>query len=197
VFYALDLLLDEPFNAIMTVLPNLAYFLADDGSGSSLLQQSIDRAIFALDSVVGSVMGENALFSIDVTGIIDDLLRSLNLGLCINLLSQLHIGTLTEYASLSGYAARYVSVTRNDQADVLTIVLRQLLNSARDRATRINIAEVIGHAIGLGAFGRWILRVSLHAVFFIERPFARGTEILIRLLFITMRIVTPIIGWFA
>jgi hypothetical protein len=198
ILYVLDHILEDPYDTILTVVPNLAYFIADN-NGGSLLQASVDRILFALNSVVGSVTGEADLVSIDVTEMIDTLLRSLNLGINIDFMIQLRVGTLTPYTSLNGHSAFYVSVNRYDSADLLTTVLRQLFSSARNSTIRNGMVDLIADVMGLGSFGRFVVRTSLNVVFGIGQIIPGSQAVGMRLVFTMMRLLmalSPVISWF-
>jgi hypothetical protein len=175
VIYALEKLVTEPVDSLMKLLPNLAYFTTPAGGGSSLLQESLDRVLFAAESVLGSVTGSaGRLFTLDVNAMLDDLLRPLGIaGLDSSLLARFRVGSCVEYTSLSGGGtARYLSVlTDQDRADLLTVILTVLITVVQDGQNREKLVTMLTDLIIPSGFGRTLLHWFIHLVLWWHRLF--------------------------
>ena len=201
VLFAVETLVEHPINTLLTVVPNLAYFISCNGSGS-LLQETVGRLLFPIDSVIYTVLGESGLLNmldVDLTQLIDNGLRSLGLpNINIDFLLELRLGTLTAFTSLNGHQARYVRVSRYDQADLLTTLLRQVFSTMRDANARRLLVDLIGDALGLGPICRFLVRAMLSVTFFFGRWLPNSTAIAMRFTFGLMRLIMwmmPLLNW--
>ena len=196
VLFTLDALVARPADHLLLALPNLMYFINEE-KGPSLLQQSLDRVTYAIGDILGPVLGKETQGSLivpDVNGLLEDLLASLGYpGINMQLLRSMCIGTLTPYDSLSGGAAKYVKVTRDDIADMLTVLMRTLFGITRSKEVR---EQLLG-LLGLSSFTKFFVRLRLDWTFFWYSLFGswgtdfalRKTSILIRLLMFLMPVL--------
>jgi len=172
--YAAEQLAVNPVDSLLKMLPNAAYFIAPDGTGSSPLQDSLDNTLYALHSVLGSASSSaGRLVTIDINMLLDGLLVPLGIaGLDSGMLGRFRVGTMTEYTSLSGYAAKFLSVaTDQDRADLLTVLLTTLIDVVQDGANREKLVTMLTDMILPSGFGRTLLRWVIRLVLWWHRLF--------------------------
>ena len=204
--YAVEQIVTDPLDNLLKVLPNLAYFITPEG-GSTLLQEAIDRAIYAVNNVFSSVTGaQGPLFSLDIHAEIDKLLGNLDFelaGLNSGILSRLRVGTLSEYASRSGagittYVGRYLSVlTEQDRADLLTVIFKTVIELVQNDKNREMLVTLVSNAIRPSGFGSTSVHWGIHLILWWHRLL--GTNYSLDKIFCLMKFVNffmPVIMWF-
>ena len=204
--YAVEQIVTDPLDNLLKVLPNLAYFITPEG-GSTLLQEAIDRAIYAVNSVFSSVTGaQGPLFSLNIHAEIDKLLGSLDFelaGLNSGILSRLRVGTLNEYASRSGagittYVGRYLSViTEQDRADLLTVIFKTVIELVQHDKNREMLVTLVSNAIRPSGFGSTAIHWGIHLILWWHRLL--GTNYTLDKIFNLMKFINffmPVIMWF-
>jgi len=199
VLFTLDALAARPAEHLLLMLPNLMYFISED-SGPSLLQQCLDRVTWAVGDILGPLLGtemQGSLFEVNAYGLLEGLLASLGVpDINMQLLRRMCIGTLTTYQSLSGdNTAKYVKVTRDDIADMLTVLMRVLYGITKSKDTREQLLDLLG----LSGFMRFLVRLRLNWTFFWYRVFGdRGTDFALRKTGILIRLLMffmPVVNW--
>jgi len=178
--YAIETLVSgQPLDNLLLILPNLSYFITPD-KGDSLLQQSIDRLLYPVNSILG-IMDETPL-ALDTAQLLDDALKSMGIaGLDMKLLAQLRIGRLVEYTSMAGTQARYIRLDANaDKADLLTVLLRAFVDVLKDPKNRAKVTDLLADALGLTGFGKTLLGWKLGMSLGILSSFPNGTDMGLR-----------------
>ncbi|MDR0883200.1 MAG: hypothetical protein LBN05_01105 [Oscillospiraceae bacterium] len=127
----LELVLADPINNGIKIIPNLIYTL--EGQANALIQKLLDPA-YNLVGSFGDVYAfdlASLIPTIDIPNILDGILQGTGLGLSYDALKTLLVGKLLTYTSRNGdTAAKYVSLVDPAQPDydympdILTAVLR-------------------------------------------------------------------------
>lgn len=198
---AAELLVSAPSQNLLKLLPNLAYFTGQNSTGSSLLQDSLDRVLYAVNSLVGSLTGSSGrLVTLDISAMLDDLLGSLGLkGLDSSLLDKLRIGTAVEYHTLSGGGkGKYLALaSEQDRADMITVLLRTLVGIVQDDTNREQIIQLLADAIiPAGNVGNNTLKLYLRSTLWWHRLLGTDYSLdRIHALSRIIRIFMPVILW--
>jgi hypothetical protein len=191
---------------LRTLQPHPADVTVANASGRSLLQDSVDRALYAANAALYTVTGTPGdLFDLlglelDMAEILDGLLLPLGLdGLDGSILARLCVGAVTDFTSLSGYGAKYLSLrTNEDRADLLTAILRLVLDLVQgNTANRERVVTLITDLIAPSGFAGTAVHWGIHYTLWSMRIF--GTEINLCELLFTMRAISffmPLLNFF-
>ena len=166
--FAVEKIVTNPAENLLSLLPNVCYFVSDGAAVKSPLMQCVDRLLFPLNNVIGAVMGDNGLlsFELDVMGMLDTMLKDLNIGLDAGIIRNLILNTGTDYASYSGYTGRYLYVGPLDRADMLTIVMRYVVEHLKDKGKRAQVLDLLAGSMNLNGFNKGLLKWVLDNMFF-------------------------------
>jgi hypothetical protein len=190
---ALDEVFADPLPGLLKLLPSLAYFTTvKDEGGRTALEQSLNNILFSATSILALLTGDDNFglsellslfgldFDLDIPKLLDDLIEDLlgipNLG--STLMKNLLVGTPLYYQSKSGGMAIVLTVfTREDQADLLTVLLRTIIETIQgNKATREIVVTMLANLIiGEGNFGNTALHWGLHFILWVLR--VCGTEL--------------------
>ena len=207
---AVDTVIANPLNGLLQLLPTLVYFITATGEAkdgqvamTSPLEQSLDRILYAVTSLLSLLIGKPADiwtvlsmlgvdFELDIPGLLDglifDLLGVPNLG--STLLKVLLVGSSIDYTCpSSGGAALFLSLlTPENQADLLTVLLRTVIELIQgDKETRELIVTMLGDMIlSQDQFGGKALHWGIHFILWVFRVL--GTEI-------TLESLQRLINW--
>ncbi|MCL2445593.1 MAG: hypothetical protein FWD06_02350, partial [Oscillospiraceae bacterium] len=193
--YLIDRLVSDPWDTVLAILPNVAYFMS-----SGLLQESLDNTLYALTSVV-DIVGAEPLFELNIVAMINDMLDDLPLNIDFDIFNRLIVGTPSAYTSLSGWQGYFIAIVDdNDRADLVTVVLRELLSLVMDDAENRNfVVDAIANALMPG-FGNRLLRWNLQFTLWQFRVWGSiGQNSMLRHLMIIVRVINLLwrpISWF-
>ena len=198
--YAIETLVIDPMDSLLLLLPNLAYFVTPDDGEDSLLQQCLDRVLYPVNSLLGSVTGADTLLEIDTARLLDEALKSLEVtGLDMNLIAQLRIGKLTQYASAADADAWYIRLDADeDKADFLTVLLRAFVDVLKNEENRDKVVDLLADALGLSGFAKTLLGWKLSTGLWLLSALPNGTDMSLRLtlgLAKLMMFFLPAIQW--
>jgi len=156
--YLMDRLVSDPWDTLLTILPNVAYFVS-----SGLLQESLDNMLYAVTSVVDAMSAE-PLLELDAVALINGMLDELPFNnIDFGILHRLIVGTPSAYTSRSGWQGFFVAIASdNDRADLTTAILRELLNLIQnDQQNRLFVIDAIADALTSNNFTRTLMRWGL------------------------------------
>ncbi|MDR0884442.1 MAG: hypothetical protein LBN05_07550 [Oscillospiraceae bacterium] len=170
ILLAVEQLLTDPVNTLLTLLPNIAYFI-NDANGDSLLQQSLDRILFSINTVVEEALLTDTLqgaigqwpIKISVSAILEDLIGGLNLPIsAAGVIEGLIIGELKDYTSASGAPAKYiVSKDNGDRGAVLTAILRIAINAVVTEENRLKVLDLLVNTLNLSGTAYAVVNQTL------------------------------------
>lgn len=143
----------DPVNKVFKILPNLLYFINNDGL--QVCVENTAQAIFVLLDTVRPVYNLEFSLNLDLTQIIIDALAGLEIdGQPVNLkipflydLNMLTVGTVTPYESKSGETAYHLEHV--DQADFVTVILRNVVELAFYEDNINIVADLIANKMGM------------------------------------------------
>lgn len=169
ILFALEEILSDPANNLLAVLPTLAYFVnTQTGSPGSALEQSLDRILFPLNTIL-STLGSELSLEIDVPQLLQGIVTDLGLYININkLFANIQIGSLTQYNSVSGGNARYLAQNDASRSELVTVIVRTVVDMFNEEKNRSQLADLLADTLGTKTnFGRWIIStfLSYHAAF--------------------------------
>ena len=190
--YLLQLVVEDPINTVIRLLPNVGYLL-----DSGLLQMSLDMLLHGINGIFTYVSDE-PLITLDVVEMVDDILGGLGLHtLSHRTLANLQTGTIITFQSHSGAIGHYMFLyCEEDEADLFSALLRELINLVQYNAENRNV--VVTAITDLIAPGNLIIRWGLQFVLWMGRVI--GTSLSMTVMLGLVRVVnaiwTPIVGRF-
>ncbi|MCL2447050.1 MAG: hypothetical protein FWD06_09825, partial [Oscillospiraceae bacterium] len=192
ILHLLELVVEDPVDAVIRLLPNLGYIL-----DSGLLQMSVDMLLLGINGIFAYVSDE-PLIELDVVPMLDDILSGLGLyGLSHRVLANLQTGTIITFESHSGAIGHYMFLyCEEDEADLLSALLRELINLAQYNRENRNV--VVTAITDLIAPGNRIIRWGLQFVMWIGRVVGTSLSMLalLGLVQVVNAIWNPIISRF-
>lgn len=143
----------DPVNKVFEILPNILYFI--NNGGLQVCVENTAQAIFVLLDTVRPVYDLEFSLNLDLTQIIIDALAGLEIdGEPINLkipflydFNMLTVGTVTPYSSKSGEKA--YRLENIDQADFVTVILRNVVELAFYEDNINIVADLIANKMGM------------------------------------------------
>ncbi len=146
---------NDPVNKLLEILPNALYFINSDG-----LQVSVEnaaQAAFVMLDTARPIYDISFNLDLDITQIIINALSKLEInGQPVNIkipflydLNMLTVGTVTEYTSKSGKTAYRLADA--DKADVITVLMRNLIELAFYEDNINTVADIIANKINMSA----------------------------------------------
>lgn len=143
----------DPVNKVFEILPNLLYFINNDGL--QVCVENTAQAIFVLLDTVRPIYSLDFSLNLDLTQIIIDALAGLEIdGEPVNLkipflydFNMLTVGTVTPYASKSGETA--YRLENIDKADFVTVILRNVVELAFYEDNINIVADLIANKTGM------------------------------------------------
>ena len=188
VLYLLEVIVEDPVDSVLLLLPNLAYFLT-----AGLLDDALENTLYGLNDLLAAIPGVDPI-ELNVEELLDDLISDLGfVNLNVQTLRGLLVGQVINYTSLSGHQAIHLAVLcERDRADLLTALLRTLIGVIQsDPINRDILITLLVDAI---APGNLLLRWTLQFTFWVHRVL--GANITLFSLFTLVRFVnffwTPI-----
>ncbi|MDR3345084.1 MAG: hypothetical protein LBT21_05800 [Oscillospiraceae bacterium] len=144
----LDEVLANPTHNLLKVLPSILYFV-----DSSNLNQCIEKLLAPVNAVIKAVNPiypiEPIVVSVDLASIVSDLIASTGLTISYSALTDLVIGNKKAYTALSGASdAFYIEVTEPDAANMLTAILRFVVDFAG--ASAFNVNAILDYLVANG-----------------------------------------------
>ncbi|MDR2525229.1 MAG: hypothetical protein LBC83_03400 [Oscillospiraceae bacterium] len=181
VLTALAATLENPTTNLFKLIPNLSYFTSEIDGRPSLLQQSLDRTLFAVNRLINAYTGQTgSLITIDAQAMLGSLLGGLQIpGLDAAIFSKLMVGTLKTVYSASGSTAKYVAVTDRDRADLITIIIGEFATVMKNKSQRNALIDILGDGAGLSGFTKGFIKFLLNATYDIAKLPTHGTPYLI------------------
>lgn len=146
---------NDPVNKLLEILPNALYFINSDG-----LQVSVEntaQAAFVMLDTARPIYDISFNLDLDITQIIINALANLEIdGQPVNIkipflydLNMLTVGTVTEYTSKSGKTAYRLADA--DKADVITVLMRNLIELAFYEDNINTVADIIANKTNMSA----------------------------------------------
>ena len=143
----------DPINKVFEILPNLLYFINNDGL--QVCVENTAQAIFVLLDTVRPIYSVDFSLNLDLTQLVIDALAGLEIdGQPVNLkipflydLNMLTVGTVTPYTSKSGETA--YRLENVDQADFVTMILRNVIEIAFYEDNINTVADLIANKVGM------------------------------------------------
>ncbi|MDR2647181.1 MAG: hypothetical protein LBB67_03545, partial [Oscillospiraceae bacterium] len=139
----LDRFVEKPADTLLNLLPGIVYFISPQGTGElgSPLQQSVERILYSINFML-EVTDLSSPIVLNVDGMIDDALSSI--GLKREWLEKLIIGQFIGETSRSGGQMYYLTSTVNDRADIITALVRVLIDMLATKAGRNALIDLLG-----------------------------------------------------
>lgn len=143
----------DPVNKVFEILPNLLYFINNDGL--QVCVENTAQAIFVLLDTVRPIYSVDFSLNLDLTQLVIDALAGLKInGEPVNLkipflydLNMLTVGTVTPYTSKSGETA--YRLENVDKADFVTVILRNVVEIAFYEDNINIVADLIANKVGM------------------------------------------------
>lgn len=143
----------DPVNKVFEILPNILYFI--NNGGLQVCVENTAQAIFVLLDTVRPIYDLEFSLNLDLTQIIIDALAGLEInGEPVNLkipflydFNMLTVGTVTPYTSKSGEKA--YRLENIDQADFVTVILRNVVELAFYEDNINIVADLIANKMGM------------------------------------------------
>lgn len=143
----------NPVNKVFEILPNLLYFINNDGL--QVCVENTAQAVFVLLDTVRPIYSLDFSLNLDLTQLVIDALAGLEIdGQPVNLkipflydLNMLTVGTVTPYTSKSGETA--YRLENVDQADFVTMILRNVVEIAFYEDNINIVADLIANKVGM------------------------------------------------
>lgn len=143
----------DPVNKVFEILPNLLYFINNDGL--QVCVENAAQAVFVLLDTIRPVYSLDFSLNLDLTQLVIDALAGLEInGQPVNLkipflndLNMLTVGTVTPYESKSGETAYHLENV--DQADFVTVILRNVVELAFYEDNINIVADLIANSTGM------------------------------------------------
>ena len=143
----------DPVNKVFEILPNLLYFINNDGL--QVCVENTAQAIFVLLDTVRPIYSIDFSLNLDLTQLVIDALAGLKInGEPVNLkipflydLNMLTVGTVTPYTSKSGETA--YRLENVDKADFVTVILRNVVEIAFYEDNINSVADLIANKVGM------------------------------------------------
>ncbi|MDR0531444.1 MAG: hypothetical protein LBG83_05200, partial [Oscillospiraceae bacterium] len=196
-FYLVEQVVSKPVDTIISILPNLCYFMSENTQAQdSPLQQSLDRLTYSLNYLlnevgVGKLLGielgsseGGSMVRLSVRELLDGVIAGIGLKFNINL-DHLIVGKLVDYVSISGGNAKYVSVKeKGARGDLLTALIRIIIQIYTDPANRDFILNFLLNSIGLKGLTFNAVKSFLIVISKIVLATRWGTDMAINSLFV-------------
>lgn len=143
----------DPVNKVFEILPNLLYFINNDGL--QVCVENTAQAIFVLLDTVRPIYSIDFSLNLDLTQLVINALAGLKInGEPVNLkipflydLNMLTVGTVTPYTSKSGETA--YRLENVDKADFVTVILRNVVEIAFYEDNINSVADLIANKVGM------------------------------------------------
>lgn len=143
----------DPVNKVFEILPNILYFI--NNGGLQVCVENTAQAVFVLLDTVRPVYDLEFSLNLDLTQIIIDALAGLEIdGEPVNLkipfiydFNMLTVGTVTPYQSKTGETA--YRLENIDQADFVTVILRNVVELAFYEDNINIVADLIANKMGM------------------------------------------------